>query len=79
MDPIDSLAVLSTALTSLESSLSPLLENATNLISANEEITLDKAKMDVTMAYLVHDLIWSESVRSFRLKTFFWISEDVNG
>lgn len=55
------LAELSSAVATLSAALSPLL--ATSLVEVVEEgiEPLEKAKLEVTMAYVVHDLIWSES------------------
>lgn len=58
MEATDSLALLSTALSGLEAALGPLL--ATPLLELTADaLPLEKAKLDVTMAYVVHDLIWS--------------------
>lgn len=59
-DPTAIILDLSTALDEITAALEPLLK--TSLEERLESVTdgLEKAKLQVTMAYVVHDLIWSE-------------------
>lgn len=61
MDPIETLATLSTAVTELQTALSPILAVPLVELLAGATDSLEKAKLDVTLAYVVHDLIWSTS------------------
>lgn len=58
MDPIETLSTLSTAVQELEAALSPILAIPLVELLANATDSLEKAKLDVTLAYVVHDLIW---------------------
>lgn len=62
MDPIETLSTLSTAVQELEAALSPILAIPLVELLANATDSLEKAKLDVTLAYVVHDLIWSTSL-----------------
>jgi hypothetical protein len=51
---------LSVAINTLSSALSPLLQSSLAELVENGIAPLEKAKLEVTMAYVVHDLVWSE-------------------
>lgn len=59
MDPVETLATLNTAVKELETALSPILAVPLVELLASGKDSLEKAKLDVTLAYVVHDLIWS--------------------
>lgn len=50
---------LSGSLDTLQSALDPILQTPLEELVADVE-PLEKAKLEVTVAYLVHDLIWSK-------------------
>lgn len=58
-DPTTTLSELSTSLTALEEALAPLLATPFEEVSEGLE-PLVKARLDVMVGYVVHDLIWSE-------------------
>lgn len=71
VDPSTTLATLSSTLSTLESSLEPLLAtpfetlcSATNQ-DGSELDPLLKARLEILTGYVVHDLIWSESLLAF--------------
>ena len=61
MDPIETLSTLSEAVTELEAALSPILAVPLSELLSTSTNSLEKAKLDITLAYVVHDLIWSTS------------------
>ena len=58
-DPTKTLPQLSTSLATLEEALAPLLATPFEEVSEGLE-PLVKARLDVMVGYVVHDLIWSE-------------------
>lgn len=58
-DPTKTLSQLSTSLATLEEALAPLLATPFEEVSEGLE-PLVKARLDVMVGYVVHDLIWSE-------------------
>jgi exosome complex protein LRP1 len=59
-DPSETVTDLASALTSLEAALDPLLASTYEEVSNPTLDPLQKAKLDVIVGYVVHDLIWSE-------------------
>ncbi|KAK4705735.1 exosome complex protein LRP1, partial [Phenoliferia sp. Uapishka_3] len=58
-DPSTALTELSTSFTVLESALAPLLSTSLEeLLAQNETEPLQKAKLQVMISYVIHDLIW---------------------
>lgn len=56
---VSTLSTLSTQLSTLETSLAPLLAVPyADLIANDENAPLAKAKLDVLVSYALHDLIW---------------------
>lgn len=60
---LETLTTLSTQIDDLSTSLSPLLKGTpySELIDQQSSPLL-KAKLDITVSYALHDLIWGESV-----------------
>ena len=61
-EPGEALSALSDSLPALEEAFAPLLQRpwSETLESMSE---LDRAKVDILMAYAINDLVWSESTR----------------
>jgi len=62
-DPTATLAALRTALSSVEETLAPLLDQKWNDTTASLN-TMDRAKMDILVSYTINDLIWGKLSRS---------------
>lgn len=58
-DPQANLAALTLDMNTLETSLAPLFAQSFEELS-KEADPLEKAKLGVTVGYMVHDLIWSK-------------------
>lgn len=72
IDVSDTLAQLTASLVSVSTALTPLLATSLEQLAEDGIDPLEKAKLEVTMAYVVHDLIWSEFRNQYPIRVYLW-------
>lgn len=77
-DPAAALAQLKTSLDGLEGALAPILSQPWNE-TLEGTTSVERAKMDVLLAYSINNLVWSESIEEGWAGEGEWESESGEG